>query len=183
VSRCERALGDALGWRLWVGKGNAFPFAGLESKLGLAPNMASSFPAYDDRKDICIEKSIYKPIVRAHTWPSIDVSEAPAPSTCLSIPETDFATSPTPSLSSSGSSICSSGSLSPFYPSPSPMFVPNDPCSTHNSKLDATQLRLSNFLNDVVFDIPNAKYCGDHSYLNQGQDVFGMRVADGIQVG
>src|ERR1700748_2368665 len=33
VNCCERTLGDALGWRLWVGKSSSSPFAGSESKI------------------------------------------------------------------------------------------------------------------------------------------------------
>lgn len=180
VSRCERAVGDALEWRLWVGKGTNSPFARLESKLGLAPIMMASYPAVEDRKDVCAEKMASKPLARAHTWPAA-VELTDAPTTCLTIPETDFTMSPTPSLSSSGSSICSSGSLSPFYPSPSPMFVPNDPCPAKLVQSETMQLRLSDFLKDVAFGISQTTYCSDQSYLQQ-QDVFGIRVADGIEV-
>jgi hypothetical protein len=49
VSCYEHALGDALGWQLWVGKNTSSPFAGLESKIRKAPTMLNLEAAIEDQ--------------------------------------------------------------------------------------------------------------------------------------
>jgi len=203
VSRCERALGDALGWRLWVGKDSLSPFARLESKVGRAPTMSNlGLLAVDDRKELFQPERTASPLGRAHTWPSNEVYETSstvALSTQSTGTEIEMSFSPTPSLSySSGSSSSSSsisGGLSPStLLTPSPSFVPNDPCSLSSTKKQTpiTRFRfpdsdthsadgpLEKGLLDSITALRGA--CGDLFVSRREQTVFGIRVGEGIEV-
>jgi hypothetical protein len=172
VSRCERALGDALGWRLWVGRDMLTAFGGPDLKLERAPTALLTSNFVEDTKTplpASVEKS---PLARSGTWP-LAAYQNPSP---LRPADTEITVSPVPSLvssSGSGSSNWPSGNLSPSVPSPLPLFVSNDPSPFMNSKLHISNLIRS----DTII-------CDGTSYDYHGRDeaAFDIRVGNGQEV-
>src|ERR1700748_189546 len=67
VSRCECALGDALGWRLLGRKNSSSPLAGLESKIRKPPTMLNLVDAIEDRKFVLDGRAATNPnLGRSH---------------------------------------------------------------------------------------------------------------------
>ncbi|KZS98445.1 hypothetical protein SISNIDRAFT_481183 [Sistotremastrum niveocremeum HHB9708] len=121
VSRCERTLGEALGWRLWVGKETGFSFPGLESSFGKEPSFAQISMDGKFLKESTLPGGL--------AWtPTLRIQEqSPLPCTQLTVDALTI--SPTPSLSSSA---CLSSGSSQNLPTPQSTFVSNDPFSPAN---------------------------------------------------
>jgi len=171
VSRCERALGDALGWRLWVGREMLTAFGGPDMKLERTTTslLTSNFA---EETHVALPPSLEKnALARAVTWPS--AAQCPQP---LRAADTEIIISPVPSLatsSGSGSSNWPSGNLSPTVPSPLPLFVSNDP-----SPYVSNKLRVANLIHTdtIVCDPINFDYHG------HDENAFDMRIGNGQEV-
>lgn len=174
VGRCERAVGDALDWRLWVGRDKQFALSGLEHKLGRAPTMMDACIAVEDRdrKDIAVEPlatSLTAPLGRSKTWPVIETTLSPI-STVLATPAESFSFSPAPSLCYSTSSQPFSDISSPFFPSPRPLFVANNPSPFDSKQHSFAHNRLRTFLRQQALG-----KCSEMVALQDGEDAFAMR--------
>lgn len=171
VGRCERALGDALGWRLWVGREMLTAFGGSELKLERASTAFLTSNLGEDSK-LALPASFDKStLARAATWSST-ATQLPQP---LRPADTEIAFSPVPSLvtsSGSGSSNWPSGNLSPSVPSPLPLFVSNDPSPPVHNKL-----RLANLIHTDTIICDTIGY--DHG---RDENAFDIRVGNGQDV-
>lgn len=166
VSRCERALGDALGWRLWVGREMLTSFGGLDTKL--------------ERTSTAILTSQLDDEPRPSICDPAELLPAPAtlsrePTQLLPVPravEMDYVISPVPSLASSssgGSSNWPSGSLSPPDPPPLSMFASNDPSTIVN----LNKLRIANLIHSDTF------ICDSVGYETGIEAAFDIRIVNG----
>lgn len=174
VSRCERTLGDALGWRLWVGRESLSSFAGSENKLERAPSAILTSNFAEEMKPVTYTEKMTG-LVRAHTWSSVQQCRDFRNSV-----DNEYSFSPVPSLvtsSGSGSSNWPSGNLSPV-PSPLPMFVSNDPSTNPIHSLNNTVNKLC-VANPALKDgIGYDTVFIDYREREGNEDVFDIRVGN-----
>jgi len=170
VGRCERALRDALDWRLWVGREMLTAFNRSDLKLEHASTafLTSNLSNESKMTAAGFDKS---KLVRAATWSST-ANLLPHP---LRPADTELFFSPVPSFvtsSGTGSSNWPSGNLSPSVPSPLPLFVSNDPSPPNHSKL-----RVANLIHTNTIICDTVDY--DHG---RDEDAFDIRVGNGQDV-
>jgi len=171
VGRCERALGDALGWRLWVGREMLNAFGGSDLKLERTSTAFLTSNLGEELKAVLPASFDKSTLTRAATW-SPTAAQLPQP---LRPADTEIIFSPVPSLvtsSGSGSSNWPSGNLSPSVPSPLPLFVSNDPSPLVHNKLPVANL------------IHTDTIRGDTNGYDYGRDenAFDIRVGNGQEL-
>jgi hypothetical protein len=173
VSRCERALGDVLGWRLWVGREMLTSFGGLDTKLERT-STAILTSQFNDEPKVALSEDARVSHVPMYHVPLLRESTV-LPSALRPV-ETEFAISPVPSLASSsssgsGSSNWPSGNLSPLAPSPLQMFGSNDPSTASLNKL-----RIASLIHSDTF------ICDTMGYEMRVEAAFDIRVSNEQEV-
>jgi hypothetical protein len=166
VSRCERALGDALGWRLWVGREMLTSFGGLDIKLERTSTAILTSQLGEEPRPVVSEPS------RPTLSPASLTREATQLLPTHRPTEAEFIISPVPSLvssSSGGSSNWPSGTFSPPDPCPLPMFVPNDP----STLVPLNKLHIANLIHS------NTIICDPIGYETSIETAFDIRVGNG----
>jgi hypothetical protein len=154
IGRCERALGDALDWRLWVGKKQPSRslsrcqseggLLGMESKVRPARSSFTPLPL-PPLPSIVAHTSTSKlsgGLRRTRTAPAIDLLPPPPPSLRFSAPE--------PALLLTSSQHPSSSFTAPYSPiSPVPS-LSHSPSSTESSGGDQT-IQIVSYFDDPSF--------------------------------